>query len=326
MLKTTHLLFISFCLLIMIFFMACNKNSNSQKSNTLDYSNKSNWLALAETRSHDVDVFYVYPTIYAESSPPNMDIERFDLRERAKIPLKTQASVFTEQANIYAPFYRQASMSAATIGDYDDLVFLRGANDIINAFDYYIEKINNNRPFILAGHSQGSQALIHLMRERFNDINLQKRLVAAYLIGFSVTQTDLQNYPWFKIAQSSNDLGVIITYNTQTKDIKSSPLLLDGAIAVNPLSWSTKENYADSSANLGARFYNPSSGELIREVPNYLGARIDKTTGALIVNPSETLDCAPFPNGILHRYDYMFWYKNLEANVSERIDAYLNQK
>ena len=323
MIKTTHLTNIGFCLMTIILLMACNKNNTSQKTTTVDYSTKMNWLAQDETRSHEVDVFYVYPTIYAESSPPNMDIERYDLRERARIPLKTQASVFSGQANLYAPFYRQASMAVAKIGDYDDVFFKKGAEDILNAFDYYIEKLNNNRPFILAGHSQGSQALIYLMSKRFNDKDLQKRLIAAYLIGFSVTESDLRNSPWFKMAQSSHDLGGIISYNTQTKDIKSSPLLLEGAIAVNPLNWTTSETHADSSLNLGAKFYNPTNGELIKEIPNYIGARINQGTGALIVNPTDTLNCAPFPDGILHRYDYMFWYRNLEVNVSERIDAYL---
>ena len=29
--------------------------------------------------------------------------------------------------------------------------------DVFAAFDYYIKHYNNGRPFILAGHSQGSQ-------------------------------------------------------------------------------------------------------------------------------------------------------------------------
>ncbi|WP_168433311.1 DUF3089 domain-containing protein [Pontiella sulfatireligans] len=46
--------------------------------------------------------------------------------------------------------------------------------------------LNPDRPFLIAGHSQGSMAQIHLMRKRFNDPDLQKRLVATYLIGYSV--------------------------------------------------------------------------------------------------------------------------------------------
>ncbi len=306
--------------------MACNKNNASHKTTIIDYSKQSNWLAQDETASHEIDVFYVYPTIYTESSPPNMNVERFDLRERAKILLKTQASVFSDQANLYAPFYSQASMAAAKIGDYDDVFFKRGSEDVVDAFDYYIKNLNNDRPFILAGHSQGTQALIYLMRKRFHQTDLQNRLIAAYLIGFSVTKSDIENYPWFKIAQRSDDLGVIITYNTQTAEVNSSPLLLEGAIAVNPLSWSTNENFADSSLNLGARFYNPANGELIQEIPNYVGAQIDRNSGALIIEPPDSLNCAPFQDGILHRYDYMIWYRNLEANAAERINSYYSKE
>jgi hypothetical protein len=28
---------------------------------------------------------------------------------------------------------------------------------------------------------------------------------------------------------------------------------------------------------------------------------------------------------VYHRYDYAFWYRNLEQNVGDRIGAYLNE-
>jgi hypothetical protein len=56
------------------------------------------------------------------------------------------------------------------------------------AFNYYIDNLNQGRPFILAGHSQGTMALIDLIKNRFgNDPELRDRLVAAYFIGYTVT-------------------------------------------------------------------------------------------------------------------------------------------
>ena len=81
-------------------------------------------------------------------------------------------------------------------------------------------------PFFIAGHSQGSLNLLEVMKEQFHDQKLNSKLVAAYLIGYSVTDDDLEQYPWLKIAKSENDLGVIITYNTQSVDAKDSPVLL----------------------------------------------------------------------------------------------------
>ena len=94
--------------------------------------------------------------------------------------------------------------------------------------------------------------LINLMRKHFNDPDLQKRLVAAYLIGYSVTKDDLKKYPWMKLAQGENDTGVIITYNTEGADAGPSPVLLPGAGAINPLNWRTDSTPGDRDANLGA--------------------------------------------------------------------------
>jgi hypothetical protein len=49
----------------------------------------------------------------------------------------------------------------------------------------------------------------------------------------------------------------------------------------------------------------------------------DEKTGALNTTPPEKLPLGNFPDGVYHRYDYAFWYRNLEANVATRVKAYL---
>jgi len=57
------------------------------------------------------------------------------------------------------------------------------------------------RPFILAGHSQGSNLLLMLLERRFGDAALREQLVAAYVIGWSVTAEDMQDAPpWSRSA------------------------------------------------------------------------------------------------------------------------------
>ena len=40
----------------------------------------------------------------------------------------------------------------------------------------------------------------------------------------------------------------------------------------------------------------------------------------------EDLDVGPyFPKDVYHMFDYAFWYRNLQQNVGDRINAYLQK-
>ncbi|WP_165077578.1 DUF3089 domain-containing protein, partial [Methanogenium sp. MK-MG] len=183
------------------------------------------------------------------------------------------------------------------------------------------------RPFIIAGHSQGTMALIELIKNRFGDDEaLRNRMVAAYLIGYTVTDVDLKA-AGLTAAERADDTGVVVTYNTQSPTSVGGPMLMDGAHCINPLNWKTDDTYAPKSENMGARFYNDSTGVLLREVDNYCDAQINLTTGALTttIPEGEELDIGAYPEGVYHRYDYAFWYRNLEQNVGDRVWAFSEQ-
>jgi pimeloyl-ACP methyl ester carboxylesterase len=305
-----------------------------------DYSKDFSWVSKPAKLDKSVDVFYVYPTIYAGKNK-NMDIADSALRANAKGLLTAQAGVYSPSANLFAPFYRQQSaafqsMEAGNGGTdaFADPAFQLGAEDVERAFDYYLKNLNTDRPFILAGHSQGTMAVIALMQKRFNESELQKRLIAAYLIGYSVTKDDLKKHPWMKLAQGEIDTGVIITYNTEGKDAGPSPVLLPEAAVINPLNWKTDSTPAGREENIAAHFFADSAGELIEEIPNFAGAYIDTEKGVLIVTDMKTPksdkidlnNTGRWSKGVFHRLDYAFWYDNLKVNVKKRIDAYLNKQ
>ena len=292
-----------------------------------DYSQDSSWIRRDSAPDKAVDVFYVYPTIYTAESPVNMDIQNADLRQSAKHIYDMQASVYFKSANMFAPYYRQMSITELDpdADMYQNEFFKLGYEDVSRAFEYYLKNLNDGRPFILAGHSQGSMVLIALLREHFNDSKLQEQLVAAYIIGYSVTPDDFKNYPWMRPAAKADDIGVIISYNTQAPGATGSPVLLPGAYCINPLNWMTDETPADKSLNLGAVFFKDTTDQINREVVNYVGAYVDQNTGALITSPPDKYDSGPFPKGVYHKYDYNFWYRNLEKNVGLRCESYLDQ-
>ena len=289
-----------------------------------DYNQMVSWASLPGHPDNPVDVFYVYPTIYFEASPWNMDVFNQALRADVQGLLKAQAGVYSGAANLFAPYYRQVSFAA--LDPNEDMTrnsyFRIGADDVHRAFDYYLNFFNQGRPFILAAHSQGSVVLLDLLRSRFKAPALQKKLVAAYLLGYSVTREDLRKYPWIRPAQEADDIGVVVSWNTQEPGATGSPVLRKGAICINPLNWRTDDTMADKNLNLGAVFFDDFKGNVLREVPQYTGARVNLATGALETVPPDKMEIGHFPPGVLHKFDYAFWYRNLQRNVQTRIAAY----
>lgn len=294
---------------------------------TVDYNSPASWISQPEQLKQDVDVFYVYPTIDFSSTPTNMQLSNDSLKALAIGVYKEQASVFADECNVFAPFYPQMSIAVLSIeGAEYDKHFRVAFEQVKASFQYYLENLNDGRPFFLAGHSQGSLMLLQLMKELFE--NQPKQLIAAYIIGYSVTNDDLINYPWLKIARQADDIGVIITYNTQSPDAVGSPVLMKGAQCVNPLIWSQSKQYAPSNLNKGAVFFNKQE-TIEKEIQYYTDAQI-REDGVLIVNnPNPDDFFVPgknaFPRGVFHKYDYQFFYRNLQENVKTRKIAYLKK-
>ena len=291
----------------------------------VDYSKESSWLALPDGEDvHPVDVFWVYPTVYMEPTGWLQDIQDQGLLQAAQRTIKYQAGVFTEQANLYAPLYRQMNIAGLSLPEKQEAVLLGfGAEDVWNALRYYLEHYNQGRPFILAGHSQGSNLLTDLMREKWGAMGVENRLVAAYLIGWSVTDKDLRANPALKICQREDDTGCIITYNSVAPGRQSvAPTILPGAVVVNPLSWRTDSELAPASMNLGAVFFD-SSGQPAT-YKGFASARgkeggleVVPVDPALLVSPSKV-----FPEGVYHAYDYSLFHENLKSGVARRVRAF----
>lgn len=88
---------------------------------------------------------------------------------------------------------------------------------------------------MLAGFNKGSELLLRLMKEEFDSPQLQSRLITAYLIGWRITQTDCAEYRYLKPAISEDDLGVIVSFNTEPPEIKRTIIVPHETIRINPL-------------------------------------------------------------------------------------------
>lgn len=307
-----------------------NTKGGEKWKTKIDYENKDNWLVLSDI-DKQVDVIYFYPTTFnkmREDAPDISDINDVGMRAKAQIVFGMQATVFGEDCNIYAPYYRQVSAPyALTLSkqDEDDLLHYSASQDPTRALDYYFKHYNNGKPFILAGHSQGSQIITTLLSDYMKEHpEYQKRMIAAYVIGYSVTKQYLEENPHLKFAECADDTGVIISYNTEGPGNKNAlnTVVTEGAISINPINWKRDDTYAATSENKGSFIM----GEIIE---NLADARIDLNRGVVVcesVDPSKYAVTAPsdkfFGPESYHTQDYGFYYFNLRENVKLRIAAF----
>lgn len=297
-----------------------------------DYSQNENWINIPDT-DFDVDVFYLYPTAWtrADGEPYYCEIDNESLRKGASFNYLRQASAYETCANVYAPFYRQVD-ALWLLNDslQNGQKYFEGIpyTDAIAAFEYYLENYNNGKPFILAGHSQGSavtQGILKYYMKEHPDV--YERMVAAYVIGFSVTDKELREYPHLKFATGADDTGVIVSWNTEAPGTEFNPLLFDGAISINPITWTLDEEPASKEQNLGSYIANLQEGTLT-SVEHLADATVNKERGSVICSSVDVEVYAPdgaiFPKGVYHLNDYGFYYQNIRENASKRIEAYMN--
>ena len=113
-------------------------------------------------------MFYLYPTCWMPTETDGVvnTIDNKSMRESAPVVYAEQASCFEGVANIYVPFYRQLNAMKSlsySLAEQEKLVADVPYHDALAAFEYYLAHYNNGRPFILAGHSQGSNVLMFLL-------------------------------------------------------------------------------------------------------------------------------------------------------------------
>ena len=306
------------------------KTPGSEKwAEKVDYGNENNWLTFPESPDKPVDLLYFYPTVFSPSDSSVSviaDIEDAGMRKMAAAAFDKQATAFAESCNIYAPFYRQLDATYSLTlseNEHKELFGYAAAQDASAALEYYFGHCNNGRPFILAGHSQGSETVLYLLTDYFRMHPEQySRMVAAYVIGYSVTESVLRDNPHLKFAEGETDTGVIISWNTEGPENigQHNAVVLEGARSINPINWKTDGTYASAAENKGSRI----NGELLFQIAD---AQIDPERGTVITHADKAY-AVTMPAALLfgpasfHLNDYDLYYGNIAENVQKRIEAY----
>ena len=309
-----------------------------------DYSESKYWLALPETLDNEVDLIFLYPS---SCNDPEADIiceiDNPSMIEGAKRNFAHEATAFEGVANIFAPYWRQVNglkLPMMSFEEVDAAEWAEPRTDVYAALDYYFENLNDGRPYFLAGHSQGSRLCYMVLSEYMKEHpDYYENMIAAYCIGDSLTKKYLEETPHVKAAQSADDLGVVVSWNTEgpANKGKDSLVISPGAISINPLNWRVDETPADAELNLGTFLPDLSQNTLV-ELPIKADAVLDLERGSVIVtNPafeqyttSKLLGLAEldhvFGPASYHACDYMFFYLNIRENARTRAEAWLERK
>lgn len=243
-------------IVLLAFFSSCKAIEIPQFSadaNPLkvDYLNEENWAVLpknypdfkfwhTDTTQLKADVFYIYPTLNTEKKDLRWNVPLNDKRQQNKVlnvAVKYQASAFSNAGKVYVPFYRQAHLRSYSNLENGGKRALEWAyNDVKNAFEVYLEKYNNNRPIIIAAHSQGTTHAIKLLKDFFDDKPLQKKLIAAYLPGIAIEKEQFKTIP---LMTEPNETGGFVSWNTFKNNFypKKYQTYFKGSAVSNPVNW-----------------------------------------------------------------------------------------
>jgi len=168
-----------------------------------------------------VDCFYVYPTVSNDKGVvSDMEANAEELNV-----VKQQLARFGSKCRIYAPIYRQFTLTALRsmvtgapmAGATDPAMRQVGYNDVLDAWNHYLTTENKGRGVVLIGHSQGSGVLQRMIAAEVDGKPVQKQLVSALILGSNLPVTKGQDTGQFKsipLCKSAGQTGCVISYVT----------------------------------------------------------------------------------------------------------------
>jgi hypothetical protein len=264
------------------------------------------------------NVFFVHPTSF-RGLGEDWNVDWRNKRVNAITDtwaLRHQASVFVGMGKIFAPRYRQAHLRSFYLDIEDSKKALNLAyEDIKTAFYWFLEREDDGKPIILAGHSQGSYHINRLLKEFFDGTALQSRLIAAYVPGMELATDELEYiHPLFTPESTGGYVRWMTVTEGHIPDYFKESMARN--FVVNPIHFTAdRSDYSE---------YDLHGGALTRKLKiryaNALSARPHK--GLLWIKPLHP------PLGALirlkdwHVADYNLFWSNIRDNIALRINSF----
>ncbi|MBF2052658.1 MAG: DUF3089 domain-containing protein [Candidatus Sericytochromatia bacterium] len=360
------------------FFLAPTTDfADSPPVSAPDYQQLSAWAAHPEAPANsqlrppgvplaaapEADVFFVHPTAWMSRKQWNADFKPGPAREIVdQISMGTQASVFNGCCRIFAPRYRQAALGVFYAPQAPaQASFAIAYQDVARAFEHFLSQ--STRPFILAGHSQGSLHLMRLIEEKIAGQPVQQRFVAGYLPGIGLP-TDWYHTPVMRQAgivpcDSPAQTGCVAAWDTYREgaEVKGQEPVYywrNGSLShlpaeqarqcTHPISWQNPTQPNPPAAHAGAvEMVNTGTAFAFQDVlfsQKPLGIKITalkaprkallsaRCEGAVLRVPDLSKLNYPVMEtqpGNYHLLDYELFWQDIHHNARLRIQAWQSQ-
>ena len=213
--------------------------------------------------------------------------------------------------SFYEPYTSNGGKNAGEIA-YDD---------IRRAFIFYLEKFNQGRPIIIAGHSQGAYHCKTLLKEFFDGKELQNQLVAAYIPG---TRVDINEFNTIHALKDPVDIKGYLSWNTFRINKKPKkgkhPAHFSwkkNQFVTNPIKWDESRS-GSIEEHKGLLFYDqkiyPNSVDIVI-YDGLLWSSVPKgINGSLLLKLIKNY----------HFGDVNLFWKDISENAKKRVESFYN--
>ena len=285
------------------------------------YNDNTQWYV--NDKGNSADIFYITSTETGDYTMPSgamchwADTYRDSLRTPIYNEMLGVDALLSGDLNFFSPYYRQCSLQSFTSNDTLAKRLPIAIDDVKRAFEYYLNNINHDRPFILAGFSQGAMIVLELLKEM--SPHTSKRMIAAYVIGASISEQLASKCSNIVPASGSDDTGVTICYNS-VRDTGCA-MWPRSALAINPVNWRT-----DSTPATLVTEPSPLLPLSSQEKDN-LTIHLDVPSGLLIVEGYSATDYVlPLvgKEGNYHSREIWLYRNHLRENMALRAATFLS--
>jgi hypothetical protein len=304
-----------------------------------------------------VNVFFVHSTGYVGPGGWNSNMKDENSEAQSiEYMLSSMASIFNGCCQVYAPHYREASLMSFGPENMPngtqalDLAY----QDVEQAFEYFLENLNNDQPFMIVSHSQGTTHAMRLLENKVDNTPLEAKLVAAYLLGYWFPMDKFERgFSSITPCEQPEQTGCIVSYdaygeggektNTSPHWYNTGWESSEGktSLCVNPLSWTRDLQRAPQALHLGGmqvEFKRQPLDMLLARNPGFKFSELPEISepftwaqcqvdGRLELAEqhdntfSNHLDS---PDKSYHVLVFSLFYANIRQNAKLRTRAYLN--
>jgi hypothetical protein len=276
-------------------------------------------------------VFFLHATTYEGRKSWNAPLDHANSRMRDELAVEASASVFNDEAAIYAPRYRQAALGTFLADRPEQQRALSLAQgDARLALATFLRTVPADAPIVFAGRGQGALIMMRLIRDMVRGTPLFARVIAIYLSGWPVSARHDLPQLGMPACTKADQAGCVMAWTTfaappDTREVIAMAAnypALDGRmrddapLCTNPLTGGATID-APASANLGSLVMRDERhpATLVRAL---VGTHCATDKGLLIIDRPRHMGDDVMPGNNFSYYDFPLFWLNLRDDIARR--------